>query len=82
MVGPRTSILDSELVSDLIDRDARTWDAAKVRRTFLPYKAEVILGIPISIFLLTNSLIWAWTPTGHFFVKSAYYKAQKWLREE
>ena len=58
VVSPRTSILDSELVSDLIHRDVRAWDAAKVRRTFLPHKAEVILGIPISICLLTDSLIW------------------------
>ncbi|XP_075633852.1 uncharacterized protein LOC142606374 [Castanea sativa] len=81
VVSPRTSVLDSEKVSCLIDKELRTWDPNKVKSYFLPHEAEVILGIPISPRLPLDSLIWAWTPTGHFFVKSAYKVAQKWLKE-
>lgn len=81
VVSLRSSVLESEMMSSLIDRELRSWDTNKVKSTFLPHEAEVILGIPISPRLLNNSLIWAWTPTGHFFVKSVYKVAQRWLKE-
>lgn len=66
VVSPRSSVLESEMVSSLIDRELRSWDTNKVKSTFLPHEAEVILGIPISLRLLNDSLIWAWTPTVTF----------------
>lgn len=81
VVSPRTLVLDSEKVSCLIDKELKTWDSNKVKSYFLPCKAEVILSIPISPRLPLDSLIWAWTPTGHFSVKSTYKVAQKWLKE-
>ena len=54
----------------------------KVRNTFLPHEAELILSIPISARLLEDSLIWAWTSNGRFTVKSAYNVAQKVLKVE
>ena len=56
-------------------------DITKVRSTFLPHEAEVVLGIPVSFRLLEDSIIWAWTTSGKFTVKSAYVVAQKWLKE-
>ncbi|KAL0014364.1 hypothetical protein SO802_001433 [Lithocarpus litseifolius] len=81
VVSLRSLVLELEMVSSLIDRELRSWDTNKVKSTFLPHKVEVILGIPISPRLLNVSLIWAWTPTGHFSVKSVYKVAQRCLKE-
>ena len=54
----------------------------KVRNTFLPHEAELILSIPINARLPKDSLIWAWTSNGRFTVKSAYNVAQKVLKVE
>lgn len=80
IVSPKPPQAESEMVADLIDMDRRSWDVAKLRRTFLPYEAKVILGIPKSPRLLSDSLIWAWTPRGTFTVNSAYKVAQTVLR--
>ena len=48
------------------------WDEGKVKNTFLPHEAELILSIPISARLPDDSLIWAWTSNGRLIVKSAY----------
>ncbi|KAF3975558.1 hypothetical protein CMV_001197 [Castanea mollissima] len=80
-VSPRPPHADSELVASLIDMDRRRWDVTKVRNTFLPQEAQVILGIPISPRLPQDSLIWAWTPSGRFTVNSSYKVAQMLLRK-
>ena len=69
------------MVSDLIDVDRRSWDTVKVRNTFIPHEAELVLGIPVSFSLPDDSVIWAWTPNGKFTVKSAYGVAQRSLKE-
>ena len=62
-------------VSSLVDVDRRGWDVGKVKNTFLPHKAELILSMPISARLLEDSFIWAWNSNGRFTVKSAYIVA-------
>ena len=47
----------------------------KVKNTFLPHKAELILSMPISARLPKDSLIWEWNSNGRFIVKSAYIVA-------
>ena len=80
VVSLRTS-LESCKVTWLLDKETRLWDVSKVRSSFLPHKADTILGISISRRLLKDSLIWAWTANGRFLVKSAYKVAQKCLKE-
>ena len=70
-----------EWVSDLINSNTRSWDIAKVNSTFLPFEAQVILGIPISPRLPIDALTWAWTPNGHFTVKSVYKVAQQSMQK-
>ena len=53
----------------------------KVKNTFLPHEAELILSTPISARLPEDSLIWSWIPNGRFTVKSTYKVAQKVLKE-
>ena len=64
--------LGLERVSSLLDIHRRGWDVVKVRNTFLPYEAKLVLSIPISVGLLKDSILWAWTPNGKFIVKCAY----------
>ena len=69
------------MVSDLIDIERRSWDAAKVRSILIPHEAEIVLGIPISYGLPDDSVIWTGTLNGNFTVKSAYGVAQNCLKE-
>ena len=48
VASPRSPHSDDELVASLIDKERRGWDVSKVRSTFMPQEAQVILGIPIS----------------------------------
>ena len=75
------SSLESSKVSWLLDKEKKSWDVNKVRSSFLPHEADIILGISISPYLLNDSLIWVWTINGRFLVKSAYKVAQKCLKE-
>ena len=79
--SPRLSQHDVVQVSDMIDTNKRSWDIAKVRSTFLPQEAKVVLGIPVSSCLLEDSIVWAWTTHGKFTINSAYVVVQKWLKE-
>lgn len=72
VVSPRIPHADADLVANLIDRERKSWETAKVQSTFLPHEAEVILGIPLSPQLPENSIIWTWSSNGRFIMKSAY----------
>ena len=69
------------MVSDLIDTDRRSRDAAKVRSILIPHEAEIVLGIPINYRLPDDSVIWVGTSNGNFTIKSAYGVAQNCLKE-
>ena len=81
VVSSRSPSSERAMVSSLIDIDRRSWDVAKVNNTFLPFEAQVILGIPISPRLLEDFLIWGWTPNGRFSIKSAYRVAQRCVQQ-
>ena len=80
LVNPKVH-LESNKLACLLDTTTGSWDVDKMRHSFLPHEAEVILGISIKPRLLNDSFIWAWTKNGRFSVKSAYKVAQKWLKE-
>ena len=64
--------LDNATVSTLINLKIASWKSDLIHEIFLPFDAEAILSIPLSLLLLTDKLIWAPTPTGQFSVSSAY----------
>ena len=59
VVSPRGLSTNVMLVSSLTNRETRYWDVNLVRNTFLPHKVEIVLGIPISLRLPDDSLVWA-----------------------
>lgn len=74
VVCPRNELhLDNgDLVSCLIDHDLHVWKIEVVRSTFLPYQAEIILGIPLSALPIKDRQIWSTTSNSDFSVRSAY----------
>ena len=59
-------------VCDFIDVEKRCWDLNLLNRNFLPFKAEFIVRIPLSVRLPDDRQVWAETSNGFFSVKSAY----------
>ena len=59
MTSPVGTHSGLENLSSLVDVDRRGWDVGKVKNTFLPHKAELILSMPISARLPEDLLIWA-----------------------
>ena len=81
VISPRKAQYKEVMVSDLIDTDRRSWDAAKVKSILIPHEAEIVLGIPINYRLPDDSVIWVGTSNGNFTIKSAYGVAQNCLKE-
>ena len=66
--------IDMEVgVAKLIDKDGGCWREHMVRRLFLPIDAEQILRIPLCMSWPADKLIWHFTTSGNFSVKSAYH---------
>ena len=60
-------------VADLIDKDGGCWREHMVRRLFLPIDAEQILRVPLCMSWPADKLIWHYTTSMNFSVKSAYH---------
>ncbi|TXG71894.1 hypothetical protein EZV62_000473 [Acer yangbiense] len=62
---------DASVVSTLIESPGK-WNESLIRRNFLPEEAELILSIPLSVYLRRDSFLWHFNKDGTFTVKSAY----------
>ena len=60
-------------VADLIDNDRGCWKTQLVRQLFLPMDADQILRLPLCRSWPMDKIIWHFTPSGTFSVKSAYH---------
>ena len=49
VISPLPSLAPDAKVSSLIDQERVAWKTEVVQQLFLPYEAEIILGIPLSI---------------------------------
>ena len=67
------------MVSSLIDPITKWWRVNTVKATFLPFKADTILKIPLSHNLLEDKIIWIRSSYEVFTVKSAYHLAHNLL---
>ena len=59
-------------VCDLIDVVNNCWNGDLLKQVFLPFEAECISGIPLSIRLPEDRQVWAETTNGLFSIRSAY----------
>ena len=59
-------------VNTLIKAETGEWNTYEIQRLFLPHEAATICGIPLSIRLPPDQIIWGLTPSSTFTTKSAY----------
>ena len=62
----------NSLVEVLINQATRRWRNEVIDHCFSLIEAEVIKGIPLSSTSQLDKLIWPFTPTGQYSVKSGY----------
>ena len=70
--SPLPSIPPEAKVSSLIDRNSETWKKEDIKQLFLPHEADAIIGLPLSLRMPTDWLVWSKTPSGNFSSRSAY----------
>uniref|UniRef100_A0A2N9GCE4 RNase H type-1 domain-containing protein n=1 Tax=Fagus sylvatica TaxID=28930 RepID=A0A2N9GCE4_FAGSY len=66
IISPRSQQTTVTHVAHLIDQDTRSWDTAVVKANFLPFEAEIILGILLCNTRNEDMLIWGGTRAGHY----------------
>lgn len=82
IISPRDSFPLNSRVSYLIDAEQKCWNLNLLNRFFLPFEAEEIASIPLSIRLPDDKQVWAATPNGLFSVRSAYKLALELEKDE
>ena len=79
VISPPNDTNQFPMVSSLIDPITKWWRVNTVRATFLPFKADTILRIPLSHNLLEDKIIWIRSSCEVFIVKSGYHLAHNLL---
>ena len=59
-------------VCALIAEEGPRWIEERIVQEFLPHETKIILGIPLSVNRVPDTLIWAGTKSGRYTTKSAY----------
>ena len=72
VVSPRINAFSSLRVSKLINTTNISWNLEPLDQVFLPFEADAIKSIPLSLQLPVDKLIQAESSNGLFNVKSAY----------
>lgn len=65
-------------VADLIDKERGSWKESLVREVLSPIDAELVLDIPLCDLWPSDRIIWHFSNSGDFTVKSAYFLA-RWM---
>ncbi|EEF37368.1 hypothetical protein RCOM_0882000 [Ricinus communis] len=66
-------------VHQLIDSELSLWREDLVRSLFPPYEAAIILGLPVSLTQARDRLVWHFTSSGSYELRSGYYVAKELL---
>uniref|UniRef100_A0A5B7BF13 Reverse transcriptase zinc-binding domain-containing protein n=1 Tax=Davidia involucrata TaxID=16924 RepID=A0A5B7BF13_DAVIN len=75
VISPPVDGLHDLMVADLIDQDSMSWKEDRVRDLFIPFEAEEICAIPLSVHASSDKLIWHYSKNGVYSVKSGYHIA-------
>ena len=59
-------------VNDLIDPVSNQWDAGLLQGLFSSQEVELIMSIPLCRTYIEDKLIWLYTSSGNYTVKSGY----------
>ncbi|XP_075675111.1 uncharacterized protein LOC142644344 [Castanea sativa] len=71
-LSPLPSFVVEAKVSFLINPDLSMWKSEEVNQLFLPYKASLVLAIPLSHKKPPDRVSWSCTPSREFNASSAY----------
>ena len=77
VVSPTQFLHANTRVYELISQDSGCWKYQVLDVVFLPHEADLIKGIPLSVQLLEDNLIWVGNNNGKFSVRSAYRLAME-----
>ena len=69
VISPPPLPLDVSWVGDLIDHDLGVWKFDLLKRLFMPYEADLIASIALSLHLSDDKLVWA--PTSNVAIEMA-----------
>lgn len=75
VVSPCLSLSLDVTLDIFIDPVSKTWRDCLVRGTFLPFKANKILGIPINLDDGMHELFWVHCKDGVLYLNDVYYLA-------
>ena len=70
--SPVAQALEEAKVVSLIDPDTKEWLSTTIQSTFSPHDAELIFSIPLSSIPMAEKLVWPFSPTRVYTVKSRY----------
>ena len=70
--SPMAQALEEAKVVSLTDPDTKEWLSATIQSTFYPRDAELILSIPLSSIPMVDKLVWPFSQTGVYTIKSRY----------
>ncbi|XP_075649960.1 uncharacterized protein LOC142620482 [Castanea sativa] len=70
--SPPVGLPSSSMVSALIDSDSHSWKEDLIRHEFIPHEANLILGIPLSVRIIPDKLVWLPSSNGSYSTRSAY----------
>ena len=72
ITSPPVRGFEDSTVSELINRDSASWNTPLLHAIFLPRDVSLIKSIPLSNIAAEDKLLWPFTPSGTYSVKSGY----------
>ena len=72
ILSPQVKGFEDLKVFDLIDPESKRWDENLLHGLFVPEEVSLIKNIPLCITSVEDKLVWPFTASGEYTVKSGY----------
>ena len=72
MLSNMVTSFEDMKVNDLVDPVSNQWDAGLLQGLFSSQEVELIMSIPLCRTYIEDKLIWPYTSSGNYIVKSGY----------
>ena len=81
VLHPAHIVEEDRMVADLIDPDTRWWAREFIMQHFNRQDGEAILHVPLSRRIFFDSIVWTFTKSGEYTVRSGYHVARQLHKE-